>query len=201
MCYFLHDGQGSTRALTNAAGVVTDTYDYTAFGDLYAQTGLTETPYLYTGQQYDAVTGLYSLRARYYDPAVGRFLGRDKFGHQFGYPLDLNRYEYVTSNPISLIDPSGLSPLVEYKLQISIGVSAFMGALFSAGSDVAFQMVFSEGSIEQRWSNIDKNSVLVAAFLGAISGGVGGTLSVTGRTSIKALLGAAALWTNQKKLA
>ncbi|MBN1428086.1 MAG: hypothetical protein JXB07_06850 [Anaerolineae bacterium] len=37
--YYLSDGQGSIRALTIASGVITDTYDYTAFGELVAQTG------------------------------------------------------------------------------------------------------------------------------------------------------------------
>ncbi|NLF78142.1 MAG: hypothetical protein GX573_20810 [Chloroflexi bacterium] len=50
-------------ALTNNPGSVTDTYAYTAFGDLYAQTGTTLNDYLYTGQRYDATTEQYYLRA------------------------------------------------------------------------------------------------------------------------------------------
>ena len=69
--YYLPDAQGSTRALTNGAGAVTDTYDYTAFGELFGVTGTTTNAYLYTGQEFDALTGLYSLRARYYDPEAG----------------------------------------------------------------------------------------------------------------------------------
>jgi RHS repeat-associated protein len=75
--YFLPDVQGSTRLLTDVAGNVTDTYSYDAFGDLSAQSGTTENSYLYTGQQFDEATGLYSLRARYYNPTVGRFISRD----------------------------------------------------------------------------------------------------------------------------
>jgi hypothetical protein len=63
--YYIQDGQGSTRGLTNSTGVVTNTYSYTAFGELFNQTGTTANSYLYTGQQYDSLTGLYSLRARY----------------------------------------------------------------------------------------------------------------------------------------
>jgi hypothetical protein len=65
--YFLQDGQGSTRALTNASGNITDSYSFTAFGKLF-QSSATGTNYLYTGQQFDSLTGLYSLRARYYNP-------------------------------------------------------------------------------------------------------------------------------------
>jgi uncharacterized protein RhaS with RHS repeats len=72
--YYLQDGQGSTRALTNGSGTVTDTYSYTAFGELFNQTGSTTNSYLYTGQQYDSLTGLYSLRARYYNPYLKHFL-------------------------------------------------------------------------------------------------------------------------------
>ena len=63
--YFLQDGQGSTRALTNSSGTVTDTYSYTAFGELFNSSGSTVNPYRYTGQQFDSLTGLYDLRARY----------------------------------------------------------------------------------------------------------------------------------------
>ncbi len=47
--YYLHDGQGSVRNITNNSGVVTDTYKYDAFGTLYSQSGTTVNPYLYTG--------------------------------------------------------------------------------------------------------------------------------------------------------
>ena len=61
---------------------------------------------LFTGEQYDAKArhdagGLYYLRARYYDPTIGRFLGRDPI------PF-LNRYTYVRNNPTNYVDPSGL---------------------------------------------------------------------------------------------
>jgi RHS repeat-associated protein len=76
--YYLADAQGSVRALTDPSGAILNTYDYNALGDLYAQTGATINPYLYTGQRYDATTEQYYLRAREYNPVVGRFLSRDK---------------------------------------------------------------------------------------------------------------------------
>ncbi|MBV6390993.1 MAG: hypothetical protein KPEEDBHJ_00197 [Anaerolineales bacterium] len=105
--YYLQDGQGSTRALTNSAGAVTDTYSYTAFGEIYNQTGTTANSYLYTGQQFDPSTGLYSLRARFYNPSWGRFLSQDTWAVNYSNPIELNRYGYAAGNPIKYIDPSG----------------------------------------------------------------------------------------------
>ena len=93
--YFLHDGQGNTRVLTDVTGTVTETYDYTAFGALYAQTGTAVNPYLYTGQRYDATTEQYYLRGREYDPVVGRFLSRDTWAVDTWNPVEINRYVYA----------------------------------------------------------------------------------------------------------
>jgi RHS repeat-associated protein len=109
--YYLQDGQGSTRALTNNAGSITDSYAYTAFGEIYSQTGSTQNSYLYTGQQYDDATGLYNLRARYYNPALGRFLSQDTYPVNVGNPIELNRYGYARGNPVNYGDPSGLFAL------------------------------------------------------------------------------------------
>lgn len=72
------------------------------------------TNYLYTGQQYDSATDLYSLRARYYDPSDGRFLKRDTWAFNFKKPVELNRYLYTANNPINLVDPSGFEGVVGY---------------------------------------------------------------------------------------
>ena len=61
------------RALTNASGIVTDTYAYDAFGNTTHGLGSSPNPYQFNGQALDS-TGLYLLRARYYNPGDGRFL-------------------------------------------------------------------------------------------------------------------------------
>ena len=111
--YYLHDGQGSVRALADASGNVTDQYAYDAFGSVQNRQGTTVNPYQYTGQQFDALTGLYSLRARYYQPTLGRFLSRDTIEINPIHPNDLNRYGYTANNPINAFDPSGHSDLIE----------------------------------------------------------------------------------------
>ena len=105
--YYNYDGLGSTRSLTDTLGQITDTYDYNAYGTILDQSGSTNNNYLYTGEQFDASLDNYYLRARYYDPAVGRFTQMDAW---MGYdirPSSLNKYTYTESDPINGIDPSG----------------------------------------------------------------------------------------------
>ena len=112
--YYLQDGQGNARHLADADGNIVDRYTYDAFGALLQRQGTTANPYLYTGQQFDALTRLYSLRARYYDPANGRFLSRDTAGMDLQDASEHNRYVYVANNPINAFDPSGRQATIEY---------------------------------------------------------------------------------------
>ena len=134
--YYLHDGQSSVRDLTNAAGAVTDTYDYSAYGDLLSRTGTTVNSYLFTGQQFEASTGLYSLRARYYDPSVGRFLSQDTANYNLTSPPNLNRYVYAANDPINRTDPRGLTALTEYS-QVIEAEGEESAALESIGEEFA----------------------------------------------------------------
>jgi RHS repeat-associated protein len=103
--YFLYDGLGSTTELADEDGTVTGTYAYDVFGPVRAHTGAA-TEWTYTGEQNDP-TGLEYLRARYYDPAVGRFLSADPFAGLLIVPQSLNRYPYVLNNPALYVDPYG----------------------------------------------------------------------------------------------
>ena len=60
---------------------------------------------MFTGREYDSEIGLYFYRARYYDPAIGRFIQEDPIGFQGG---DTNLYAYVRNNPVKYRDPLGL---------------------------------------------------------------------------------------------
>jgi len=102
--------------LTDAAGAILNTYDYNAFGDLHAQTGTSINSYLYTGQRYDATTEQYYLRAREYDPVVGRFLSRDTWAVDTWNPVEVNRYIYVANNPVNFNDPTGYAVLISKSL-------------------------------------------------------------------------------------
>jgi RHS repeat-associated protein len=105
------DLRGSTVAITDANGKVTDRYQYSAYGEILSSSGNTDTPFLYNGR--DGVitdaNGLYYMRARYYNPEIRRFVSQDIL---LGVVIDgqsLNRYAYVQGNPVGFVDPLGLA--------------------------------------------------------------------------------------------
>jgi RHS repeat-associated protein len=124
------------RQLTNSAGAVTDAYEYDAFGNLIAQTGTTPNAYLYRSERYDSDLGLYYLRARWYNPATGRFMSRDPYEGSIYDPASLHRYNYARANPVNYVDPSGRSNLTEYALDLSLNTIATGGVVTSLGFSV-----------------------------------------------------------------
>jgi RHS repeat-associated protein len=125
--FYGYDGHGSVRYLTDASGAVTDTYDYDAFGNLLSRTGSTPNDYLYAGEQFDASAGFYYLRARYMNPASGRFLTMDPLGGSEADPQSLHKYLYAANDPANKTDPSGL----QYTLTSMAIVTAALGVLVS----------------------------------------------------------------------
>ena len=71
---------------------------------------MTFTNYGFAGEWLDA-SGLIYLRARYYLPAIGRFIARDVWYQDPSQPMSLNRWIYAYANPANLADPSGRKPV------------------------------------------------------------------------------------------
>ncbi len=101
--YGVHrDEQLSTGWVAGEAGVPESAYEYDAFGMLLGSHGNIPNRLLYGGQQYDAETEQYYLRARYYNPVIGRFMQEDTYRGD-----GLNLYAYCANNPVMYYDPSG----------------------------------------------------------------------------------------------
>jgi RHS repeat-associated protein len=101
--YYHQDQLGSTRALTNATGGVVATYTYDPYGNLTGGSGSASNPFRFAGQYLDTESGLYYLRARYYNSTTGQFLTRDPAGALSG-----SHYAYASDSPTNLVDPAGL---------------------------------------------------------------------------------------------
>jgi RHS repeat-associated protein len=104
--YHHADSLGSTIAVTDSTGAVEQTMDYDIFGAMRTSTGTNGTTYTFTGEEND-ISGLVYLRARFYDPAQGRFISRDPYPMKIADTQTVNRYAYVGNNPTNHIDPSG----------------------------------------------------------------------------------------------
>jgi len=103
--YYLRDGLNSVVAIADGSGTVVQNYTYDSFG-LQSSSGSITNPFSYTGREYDAKSGLYYYRARYYDPRSGRFISEDPVGVP-------NRYPYSNNDPVDQIDPLGNQAFIE----------------------------------------------------------------------------------------
>ncbi len=108
--YHHTDGLGSTIALTDTVGLVTDRYTYDAYGGTVDHQGTFGNSFQFAGEQRDSSTGLDYLRARYYDSSLGRFVSADPFSGFMNDPMSLHNYQYANSNPTRYTDPSGYFP-------------------------------------------------------------------------------------------
>ncbi|AKG34398.1 RHS repeat-associated core domain-containing protein [Paenibacillus durus] len=105
--YYLYNGHGDVVQIVDTSGNPVNSYAYDAWGNITSQTEGTSNSFKYAGEVYDAETGLYYLRARYYDPSIGRFLNEDTYEGQIDNPLSQNLYTYVENNPLIYTDPTG----------------------------------------------------------------------------------------------
>ena len=105
--YYLTDPHGNVVQLTDESGKVIKTYEYDSFGNEVKPDGKDDNPFRYCGEYYDKETGEIYLRARYYQPAAGRFLTRDTYTGEEDELLSLNLYTYCENDGLNNVDPDG----------------------------------------------------------------------------------------------
>ncbi|MBA8885800.1 RHS repeat-associated core domain-containing protein, partial [Dokdonella fugitiva] len=137
-----HDGLGSVVALTDARGAAIQTYGYDAWGNRVESIGGDANPYGYAGERHDANAGFIYLRARWYDPAAGRFVSEDAAPGSTKLPISLNKYLYANGDPVNRVDPSGLMTAAETSVAgniaagLAIASLAYIGARLFIGAVV-----------------------------------------------------------------
>ena len=128
--FYLYNIRGDVIQLLNYSGEVVKTYDYDAYGNELTRDLSDENPFRYCGEYYDTETGLVYLRARYYDPSIGRFTSVDpaKDG--------LNWYSYCDNNPVMRIDPKG-EAWYHWAIGAAIVVACAAAVVLTAGGALA----------------------------------------------------------------
>jgi len=152
--YYLYNGHGDVIQITDSSGNVVNSYDYDVWGNFLEKEETIDNPFTYFGQTYDEETGLYYLRARYYDPTTGRFTQQDPA--EDGY----NWYIYGNQNPVMFADYTG-----EMGVLATIAIGAGVGALVSAGFTL-----FSNIINGKTWTTGLGKSLLGGAVSGIVSG-------------------------------
>jgi len=109
--WYQYNAHGDVVALTDGTGHITRNYDYDPFGvQIGYNAGVDNNPYRYSGEYYDTESRYTFLRARYYDPAIGRFISEDP-------AFDGNNwYIYCRNDPVNRIDPSGLASVANLSI-------------------------------------------------------------------------------------
>jgi RHS repeat-associated protein len=105
--YYLYNGYGDVVQIMDSQGQIQNSYTYDEWGNIVNKTESIPNEFTYAGEIFDEETGLYYLRARYYNPSVGRFISEDSYEGQLDNPLTLNLYTYTANNPLRYTDPSG----------------------------------------------------------------------------------------------
>ena len=156
--------------MIDSTGAEVASFEYDGFGNILSAAG--DRPdisgrFAFTGREWDAETGLYYYRARYYDPELGRFISRDPIGFESG---DANLFRYARNSPIRFRDPTGTLTALEYQVIIS--------AAFALTAAV-------EGQIAGELAVICSGGGPFAM----VAGGVGGFMVAGGGTAAAAALG------------
>ena len=109
--HYVSDTNGSIAYILNKQSKIENEYQYDAFGNIISSKENIANIFCYCGEQLDAGTAQYYLRARFYNPVIGRFSQQDTYLND-----GLNLYAYCQNNPVSFYDPTGhnVEPAIEH---------------------------------------------------------------------------------------
>ncbi len=106
--YYRYDRpRRNVTATEDRWGNTRNRYQYGSFGENFSSLENHSNHFRYAGEQTESDSGLIYLRARYYDPEIGRFISRDPFSGYMAVPESQNMYAYAHNNPVRFVDPSG----------------------------------------------------------------------------------------------
>ena len=177
--YYIYNAHGDVIGLVSDSGTVVNSYEYDAWGSIVSETEAIDNPLKYAGEYYDDELSMYYLRARYYDPSIGRFTSYDIEEGSISNPQDMNRYVYCRNNPIKYVDPTGESVVLTCVI-----LGAVVGAV--AGGTVGGLVSFDRyGEVKWQWITG-----------GIVLGGVSGSLIGWGAGAVVAKLGTIGVATN-----
>ncbi len=129
--YYVYNGHGDVIQVLDESGDQVNTYQYDEWGNILSCSEQIENPIRYAGEYYDQESGLYYLRARYYDPVAGRFISQDSLEGDITNPLTLNQYIYCADNPLAYVDSEGKFFFVPVAYAAAAAISA---GLVTAGA-------------------------------------------------------------------
>ena len=177
--HLYQDAQGSTRLVTDQQGSTQSIIDYDAFGNALLSSKPDSTiKHRYVGEYLDQDSGFYHLRARDYDPKIGRFVSRDSFEGVRNNPLTLNPYLYANADPVNGVDPSGhfglggMMAAMDIRstlsnIQIDFGMNLFDGIMDP--NSVAKNMAVSTGILVLGGTGVKLLKMLSGKFRAMIS--------------------------------
>ena len=177
--HLYQDAQGSTRLVTDQQGSTQSIIDYDAFGNALLSGNPDSTiKHRYVGEYLDQDSGFYHLRARDYDPKIGRFVSRDRFEGIRNNPLTLNPYLYANADPVNGVDPSGhfglggMMAAMDIRstlsnIQIDFGMNLFDGIMDP--NSVAKNMAVSTGILVLGGTGVKLLKMLSGKFRAMIS--------------------------------
>ncbi|WP_368656643.1 RHS repeat-associated core domain-containing protein [Brevibacillus dissolubilis] len=134
--FYYSNSHGDIVAIKDKSGNTLNEYSYNIWRNISSSQETMSNPFKYSGEMYDSETKFYYLRARYYDPSLGRFITEDTVKGQVDNPHSLNLYTYGWNNPLKFNDPDG---------HFAILIRIIIGVIVRVAAPVAVKQVVKNG--------------------------------------------------------